>query len=451
MDNQEYEIDLREYFLIIRKRFWLIALVVIIATAATGVYSYFYLDKVYEASTKLIITKQAESGDLQYNDIILNQRLVKTYSEIAKSRTISDTVIRNLRLNISHGEFAGKIQVASLRDTEVIEIRVQDTNPNLAATIANELSIVFIDKIVNLMKIENIQILDTAIVPNNHISPRPKLNIAIAMVLGFMVGLGLVIVVEFLDNTIKNSGDVEKHLNLPVMATIPEIKEKGYGVNLVTYRDPKSPISEAYRMLRTNLQFSDLDKKLKTIVVTSTSPSEGKSTTIANLAITLVSMGSKTLLIDCDFRKPRIHTVFNISNHVGMTNYLMGEKLEDVIQRVRGLNLDILACGPIPPNPSELLASTKMKYVLQELRTMYDVILIDTPPVGLVTDGAILSNIADGTLYVVSSGETQVDNAQKAKKQLDKVNSNIIGVLLNKVKMGKREYRSYYQYYSSGE
>lgn len=446
METQEYEIDLREIFDIIKSKLWIIALAVLITTITASVVSFFFLDRVYETSTKLVVAKGGES-ELQYNDLMLNQRLVKTYSEIAKSRTIADEVIKNLNLSMSHGTFANSVQVSSVRDTEVIEIRVQNTDPKVAARIADELSNVFIRRVVEWINIENVQILDRAVVPSNPIKPRPALNIAIAMVLGLMVGVGIVFLLEFLDNTFKGPDDVEKKLGLPVLGSVPLISGSEKNIKLITFSDPKSPISESYRMLRTNIQFANLDNDLKTLVVTSTGPSEGKSTSISNLAITMVGMRKNVLLIDADLRKPQIHKIFNLDNDTGMTNVLMGENLDDAIKTVNGMNLDILTSGPIPPNPSEILGSKAMERLLERCQEKYDIVLIDTPPVGVVTDSAILSNITDGTLYVVAAGQTMTDQAIKAKEMLLKVKSNVIGVLVNKVNVDKRKYQNYYSYY----
>ncbi|QNO16548.1 polysaccharide biosynthesis tyrosine autokinase [Alkalicella caledoniensis] len=451
MDSQEYEIDLRQIFDILFKRLWIIAAIVLVTTTTSAVVSYFFLDRVYEASSSLVILAKADSGNIQYNDVLLNQRLVKTYSEIAKSRSVSTEVIRKLGLNMSHGEFAGKVQVNSVRDTEVIEIRVQDTDPQRAARIADELSSVFMSKIVNFLNIDNIQILDRASVPTSPVKPRPALNVAIAFLLGAMLGVGIVFLMEFLDNTLKNPEDIERHLKLPVLATVPEIEGSQSDINLITYREPKSPISEAYRMLRTNIQFANLDNDLKTIVITSTGPSEGKSTTISNLAITLIGMGHKTLIIDADLRKPKVHKVFNLDNDSGMTNVLMGESLENAVKRIGGIKLDILTSGPIPPNPSELLGSKKMKDFIEECSRSYDFVLIDAPPIGIVTDSAILSSICDGTIFVVAAGEAQKDQTLKAKEMLEKVGKKTLGVVVNKVKITKRNYGTYYNYYYAEE
>ncbi|MBF8984600.1 CpsD/CapB family tyrosine-protein kinase [Lutibacter sp. B2] len=222
--------------------------------------------------------------------------------------------------------------------------------------------------------------------------------------------------------------------------------------NLITLNNPKSPISEAYRTFRTNIQFSGFDKDLKTIVVTSSGLGEGKTTTISNLAITIAQSGSKVLLIDCDFRRPQVNKHFEMHNHAGLTNILVNQStFKEVVKQTNIMGLEILTSGPKPPNPSELLGSNAMKEFIQEMLTEYDKVLIDAPPVGLVTDAAILSTFVDGTILVLAAGEVAIEQAQRAKELLQNVNANIIGVLLNKVSIAKSKYYKYYNYQYSYE
>lgn len=220
---------------------------------------------------------------------------------------------------------------------------------------------------------------------------------------------------------------------------------------LITNLGPKSPVSEAYRTLRTNLEFMSPDQPLKTIVFTSTGPGEGKSTTTANTAISMAQLGKKVLLIDCDLRKPVQHKNFELSNMTGMTNILIEHtgEIDQYIQQTGVQNLDLLPSGPIPPNPAEILGSRRMSELLQEVGSKYDVILLDTPPLIAVTDAAVLSVNADGVILVVSVGQAERDLVLKAKGLLDKVNARVLGVVLNRVQITKGH--EYYYYYSKGE
>lgn len=217
--------------------------------------------------------------------------------------------------------------------------------------------------------------------------------------------------------------------------------------SLITHLKPKDLASEAYRMLRTNLHYLNIDKTNKTIVVTSPSKAEGKTTTAANLAITYAQMNKKTILVGCDLRKPRVCKLFDIDNLIGVTNIII-EKIpfEDAIVNCKKIpNLFILPSGAVPPNPAELLQSNSMKELLEELKAEYDIILIDVPPVCLVADGILLSAMVDGVILVIASGETKKDAAKLAVKSLNKVGANILGTVLSKVKLSnKRYYNSYY-------
>lgn len=220
--------------------------------------------------------------------------------------------------------------------------------------------------------------------------------------------------------------------------------------NLISYKQPKSPVSESYRMLRTNLQYLNVDKEQKAIVVTSSNQGEGKTTTMANLAITLSQIGKKVLLIDCDLRKPRIHKAFNIANTQGVVNIVVdGAPISQVTQSIETVSgLHIITSGPIPPNPSEILESQAMRNLIEELKERYDVVLFDAPPVCSVTDAAVLASMVDGIILVIASGETNIEAAKLSKKLLDKTNSNILGVVLSKADTSKNGgyYYNYYEY-----
>ena len=219
---------------------------------------------------------------------------------------------------------------------------------------------------------------------------------------------------------------------------------------LITLSNPKSPIAEAYRTLRTNIQFSNVDGQLKTLCVTSSGPSEGKTTTTTNLVETFAQAGNRVLIIDGDLRRPRVHKVFKLSNTKGLTNVLAGQYALGEVTQVAGTDVTVMTSGPIPPNPSELLGSQKMKDLIQQLKQQYDVIIIDAPPVGVVTDAAILSTIVDGTILVVASGKTEIDGAKRAKQLLENVGARILGVVMTMMPVSKKGYYGY-QYYSYEE
>ncbi|CEO09898.1 CPSC/CAPB subfamily ATPase [[Clostridium] sordellii] len=217
---------------------------------------------------------------------------------------------------------------------------------------------------------------------------------------------------------------------------------------LITKRDPKSPISEAYRTIRTNVEFSNLDKEIKTIVVTSSQQNEGKSTVIANLAVSFAGMeDKKVLVLEGDLRNPTVHRMFNVSNAHGITEILTGQKsFEECVHTTEVKGLYVITCGKIPPNPSEMLASRRMKTFIESLKDYYDYIFIDAPPIGIITDAGIISTYTDGTMLVVASKEVDIDMVKIAKDRLEKVNANILGIVLNKFEEASGSY-GYYNYY----
>lgn len=215
---------------------------------------------------------------------------------------------------------------------------------------------------------------------------------------------------------------------------------------IIADSNPKSPISEAYRTLRTNIQFSSIDEEIQVIMVTSAGPGEGKSTTLSNLAVTYAQSGKKVLIIDGDLRKPTVHHTFSQTNRWGLTNILSGQsQLNEAIRETNIANLYVMTAGPIPPNPSEILASKKMTLMLEELKEQYDVIFIDAPPTLAVTDAQIIATKCDGVLLVLDSGKVKRDLALKAKASLEHVKARILGVVLNNVERNKNE--DYYYYY----
>ena len=307
------------------------------------------------------------------------------------------------------------------------------------------------------LETSNIRIIDKATIPNYAIAPRKKLNIFLSMIIGLIVGTGLAFFFEYIDNSIKTPEDIKQYLKIPFLGFIPKVsyeqpsfrKKAGNPADTIVANNPKSTISEAYRSLRTNVSFSSIEHG-PVILVTSAGPTEGKSITVANLGITLAQSGTKTLIIDCDLRKPRMHKIFNISgNERGFTEMIANLGTDGsrvTVKRTKIPNLDIVPCGKIPPNPSELLSSERTKLLLEALSKKYDKILIDSPPVNVVTDPVILSQIAGGIILIIRAGETGRDVVFRALEQLSDVNAHILGGVLNSVDLEK-DSSYYYSYY----
>lgn len=322
-----------------------------------------------------------------------------------------------------------------------------------------------------------IRIIDKAIKPTFRVSPNHLKNILIGIIIGIMLGVGFLFSKEYFDDTIRSVDYIER-MGLILLGVIPEVGQayirkttnrtsenrlsnlknligdpiRRANVNLqrrmVTREDPKSPISEAYRMLRTNILYSSTDSNIQTILVSSPGPGEGKSTTVTNLAITFANLGKKTLLVDVDLRKPVVHRIFEINREPGMTNYLSGniEDFSKLIHKTEVENLHIVSAGISPPNPSELLASKRMSKVIKELKEEWDVILFDTPPISAVTDAISLSQMSDSLVLVVKAGQTHKDALYRVLTAIDRLTTPLTGVVLNGVSK-INTYDSYYYYY----
>ena len=216
---------------------------------------------------------------------------------------------------------------------------------------------------------------------------------------------------------------------------------------IISYNDPKSVISEQYRAIRTNIEYSNVDQNTKTILVTSSDKNEGKTTTVSNLAVSFANLNKKVLLIDCDLRNASIHKMFKINNIYGLTDILAKDRAVDkCIQKTELENLYVLTAGSTPPNPAEILSSEKMKNLIEDLKNIYDYIFIDTPPIGLVTDAGVLSSFTDGVVLVVKSESVEKKYLEETKKKLDAVDARILGAILNSYKSEQKDY-NYYSYY----
>lgn len=303
----------------------------------------------------------------------------------------------------------------------------------------------------------NIRILDLATVPGAPFSPNRKQDVSQGIMLGLFLGAGLAFFLEYLDSTVKTADDVETYVRLPFLGYAPSVA-KGEAktnkeIDLISQNIPHSRISEAYRSIRTSIIFSvPEDRPLKTILITSASPLEGKTTVSINLGIVFAHVNEKTLVIEADMRKPRICNSLDLDNKVGLSSFLTGTSdLETSIRQTNIANLSILSSGPRPPNPTELLTSAKTHSFLEELKTRFDRIIIDSPPVLTVADTSILANIVDGVIYVIRAGALNIDMILRGKQRLSEVKSRVIGVILNNVNVKKEDSYYYYHYYYAEE
>ncbi len=303
---------------------------------------------------------------------------------------------------------------------------------------------------INLARMEsenNVVQVEPAIPNPNPISPQIPRDVSLAAVVGLMAGGGLAFLIEMLDDTIKSPEDVTRHLGLPVLGSILHVEEDE---GPVTLTQPRSPVSEAFRSLRTNIQFSSVDYPLRTLLITSPSPMDGKTTVSINLGIAMAQNGFRTIAVDADFRRPRLHKALGLSNRFGFSNYFV-QSPQDIYQGLQNPtdmeNFHVMTTGSLPPNPSELFGSERMVNILSWFEEYADVVLIDSPPLLPVTDAAVLAPRVDGVILVVKPGVTKLNACKHAVDQLRKVGSNIIGIVLNDIP--EKGARSYY-YYRNG-
>ncbi len=292
-------------------------------------------------------------------------------------------------------------------------------------------------------------LIEPAQVPGAPFAPNLPLNVGLAAVIGLALAVGAAFLVEYLDDSIRNTDDIQRVLHLSSIGTIAQFSGPK-GDMLITANEPRASVSEAFRVLRTNIQFSGIDRPIKTVLVTSANPVEGKSVIASNLAVVMAQAGLKTVLVDCDLRKPRQHKIFGLANDNGLSNTLLAHgPVDSAIRTTRVENLRLLTSGAIPPNPAELLGSASMASLKERLESEADILIIDSPPSLAVADSAILARMCDGVVLVVDSGHTRWDAAQRSKQVLENAGGRILGVVVNRLTGRSRGYYNYYRYYAA--
>ncbi len=355
-----------------------------------------------------------------YQQIYTNLVVLKTP---AQSDTTTTTQLTQLRTTL---ELYQQIYISSISSLETLRLTRAQNTPNVVQV-------------------------EAAVTPSSPISPKPMQSALLAGGIGLLVTAAVAFLVEFLDDTIKTPDEVKDQLGLPVIGLIGELRKKNKDEKLGNYvaYHPRSPVSEAFRALRTNLEYSGIDAPLRVILVTSAGKSEGKTTVATNLAIVLAQSGKKVLLLDSDMRRPNVHAQFNIHNRVGLSDLVRGKlTLESVVRTLPEIkNLSIITSGGLPPNPAELLGSERMRSILEEMKSVFDVIVMDSPPM-LVSDAQILSTRTDGVIYVIVPGNTHSVAAKRPLEELQRINANILGVVMNRIPRNRDYYYGGYNYYS---
>lgn len=303
----------------------------------------------------------------------------------------------------------------------------------------------------------NVRPLDPALVPTVPVSPNLRLNIIAAVALALMLGIGLVVLLVFFDRSIKSTADVQQSIRSPVLGIIPLLEEADlpnadeHGRDLYVHRQPSSRVAECCRSLRTNILFSAADRQLKTLVVSSANPREGKTTSVIYLGTTMAQSGQRVLLVDTDMRRPRLHVSMGVARQHGLTNLIVGDReLDDVIKPTEIPNLFVLPCGPLPPNPAELLMSNRFEAVLAELAGRFDRVILDSPPLQVVTDAVVLSKLTDGAVLIVHAGKTLREEIRRSERSVLGVGGKIVGAIVNAIEPDPRS-GYYYAYYGYGD
>lgn len=432
-------LELRDYLRILHRNWILILALTILGGAAAYGYSLLQT-RTYEASTQLYVSVRSDStgiSELAQGTSFARQAVV-SFVDVVDSAVVLDRVIDDLNLDVSAQQLAGMIQASSPPNSVIITIKATTTDADLAASIANSVGMNFSDVVVNQLEkpegeaasLVRVETIAPALVPTSPSSPHTPINVALGLVVGLAAGLGIAILRSVLDTRIHSLHDIEAATEAPVLGGIaldPEAKKRP----LIVHADPRNPRAESFRSLRTNLQFIDVDGSSRSFVVSSAGPGEGKSTTTANLAIALAETGARVALVDGDLRLPRVADYMGIEGGVGLTDVLIGRaELVDVLQQWGTGKLFVLPSGRTPPNPSELLGSQAMQRTLEALSDAFDYVLVDAPPLLLVTDAAVISRFTSGVLMVAASGTTKKPQLTAAVEKLNAIGSRLFGVIV---------------------
>ncbi len=295
-----------------------------------------------------------------------------------------------------------------------------------------------------------IWVIENAELPMHPGKPRKSRNLALGLILGLFGGIGLAFFIEYLDNTVKDGNTLERRFGLTILGSVEEVNAKTEEIETYILQNPLSPLAESYRLIRSNLLLSTPDHPPRSLLITSMAPKEGKTATTANLARILSQNNQKVLIIDCDMRRPRQHSLFAIPNSYGLSNYLTGATENSLAKRVEGENIFLIPSGPVPPNPAELLHSSRLQVLIAEMLETFDFVLLDSPPVQSVTDSLTLCGLVDGTLLVTRAGKTTYDVVESGLKKLHDVRAHILGIVINGMSKINSDsgYYGYYDYYS---
>ena len=462
MENNE-EIDIKRIIEIIFSKKLIITLIILLSVTLGYVYSYYYKKPGYKSSVTILLVADENKTDksLTQTDVNLNNGLISTYSSIAKSSSILQKTIQNLNLDIPVSKLEQNVEAKQIDNTQFLEISVKNESPERAKNIANELAEVFTEQIKEIYNLQNISIVDKAETEENPCNINHMKDMIIFGFAGIVLSIIIVMIIYMFDDTVKEQKDIEKNIKLRTIGTLPVDREK---TELIVENNPKSPIVESIKTIRTNILYST---RKNSILVTSCKEKEGKSWVINNLAVTFAQTGKRVILVDANLRQENNkNEIFNIEKCEGLSDFIREisedqmenlEKARKYIKETSIPNLHIMQNGTIPPNPAELISSKNMKRLVNLLKNMYDIVLIDGTSSILVADSIALSSMVDSTILVAENRKTKINDyfqiskkdLKKVKKLIEDVNGNILGVILNRVDVQSGKYygKKYGYYY----
>lgn len=448
--------DLYDIFRILRRNWVLVAASTLAGLLVAGALSALSAP-VYKAETQLFVAIQSSGSvqELQQGNTF-SQARVQSYVQTVDSPKVLQPVVDQLGLPLTAEQLATRVTATTEVNTVLVNISVTDASPVQAAAIAQAVANSLIQAVDDLETPKtgggrspvSLSVIKPAISPSMPSSPNTRLNLLLGLLVGLVLGTGAAIMRSVLDNRIRGEADLRKITEVPLLGGIA-FDQDASRKPLLTQCAPQSPRAESFRQLRTNLQFANFSQRNKSVLVTSSLPGEGKSTTATNLAIALAQAGHSVCLVDADLRRPMVHEYLGLARNAGLTTALLGlADVQELLQPWGAEGLHVLASGQIPPNPSELLGSEEMKQLLLGLEEAFDTVIIDAPPLLPVTDAAVLSQHVGGVLVVVGSQRIRLNDLAKSLNALAMVGSNILGVVMNRLpKKGPDSYS--YSYYSS--
>lgn len=451
--------NLLDYLRILR-RHWITIIAATCLGLLGGAASILLIKPTYTAETQLFVAIQSSGSvqELQQGNTF-SQARVQSYVKTVNTPVVLQPAIDSLGLSTTAGELARNVKATTDLNTVLITISVSDTSPVQAAATAEAVANSLIKAVDKLERPTtggtspvNLSVIAPAEAPQQPSAPNTKVNLGLGGIVGMLAGVGIGMLRTILDTRIRGEADVHRVTHAPVLGGI-SFDGDASKKPLLTQSAHQSPRAESFRQLRTNLQFANVAGKARSVLVTSSVPGEGKSTTATNLAIALAQAGQNVCLVDADLRRPMIHEYLRLERTAGLTTALIGgADINDLLQPWGDDNLYVLTSGQIPPNPSELLGSDEMKHLLTRLENAFDTVVVDAPPLLPVTDAAVLSQHVGGVVVIVGTQKTRTQELAKSMAALDLVNANVLGVVLNRLPVkGPDAYSHGYYSYASHE